>query len=149
MIRFAAPIVLSLSFMTAAFAQTPEPAPAPAAATAPAARPTPGSYTGTFQEKDGSRSADVKMTIRHITRDGRVTGTMQTDHPRKACAKRLPLNGMILPPGKGGGMRLTVDDGAPAGCRRIYYVTTAADGNVSGTFIDGRSETRRAAKKGS
>src|SRR4051812_1406809 len=67
-------------------------------------------YAGTVQQQGGKRSSDLKMTIRHVTTDGRVTAPVAATHPRKICSKRLPMNGVVLPEGV---MRLTVDDAAP------------------------------------
>ena len=106
--------------------------------------PAPGDYSGTVQEWGGGGSSEVKLNIRNITRDGRVTGRVQATYPRKACAKSLPLSGITLPEG---GMRLEVDAGAPDGCERIYNVK-AESGTVTGTYIDAvRARTRKPASR--
>ena len=92
----------------------------------------PGSYSGKVTEEGGKGTADIKMDIKHITADGRVTARVQSSHARKACAASLPLNGIVLPAGD---MRLEVDDGAPDGCERVYMLKLAGTG-VSGTYID-------------
>ena len=125
MIRLTA-VVLSAAFVTGAAAQSP----APASATP---RITPGDYTGRLQEEGGSRTAEIKVNVKHVTNDGRVTATVQSTHDRKACAARLPLNGIILPDGD---VRAEVNDGAPEGCERIYHLRTTGGGTLSGKFID-------------
>ena len=92
----------------------------------------PGSYSGKMTEEGGKGTADVKMDIKHVTADGRVTARVQSSHARKSCAASLPLNGIVLPTGE---MRLEVDDGAPEGCERVYMLKLAGTG-VSGTYID-------------
>ena len=125
--------VLFVSFATGAFAQN-QPNQSPAANQTAAATIKPGLYSGrVVDEKKGTRSADVKITVKGITDDGRVTARVQASHARKSCQKSLPLNGLVLPDGK---MRLEVSDGAPTGCARIYNVTLVPGGTVSGTFID-------------
>ena len=99
----------------------------------------PGNYSGRIQEQNGPGSAEVKMHIRHITADGRVTATMESTHARKSCGAKLALNGIILPDGV---MRLTVDDGAPKGCERVYNVKVAGS-DVTGTFIDAAKPLRK------
>jgi hypothetical protein len=123
MTRTLSAIVLSASFAMAASAQTPS----------PAAKPTTGDFSGSLQEEGGSRSSDVKLNIKHITADGRVTARVQGAHPNKACGASLPASGIVQ---KDGSMRLEVDAGAPEGCERIYMIKSASGGSVSGTFID-------------
>jgi hypothetical protein len=142
MMRLFSFLLLFVSFIASAFAQTQTPASA-AAAIAAAKGIAPGNYAGTVQEQGGTRSANIKMTIRDVTADGRVTATVESDNTRASCAKRLPLNGLVLPEGN---MRLTVDDGAPEGCERLYNVKVSA-GSVSGTFIDGKGAAKKAIKK--
>ena len=136
--RFLGASILFASFIASAAAQdtTPPVADAP--------RPTAGTYSGSVQQADGTRSAKVKMTIRDITTDGRVTGNMQTSHRLKSCTKRLPMSGTVE---KDGGMRLEVEAGAPERCARIYNVKVES-GGVSGTFIDGDKTLNRTARKG-
>ena len=132
--RFAALLLLSAASVTGAFAQSQTPA--SAAASIEAARGiTERDYAGTVQEQGGKRSSDVKMTIRDVTTDGRVTATVAGTHARKACAKRLPMNGIVLPEGL---MRLTADDGVPSGCERVYHLKVTSAGGLSGTFFNGR-----------
>lgn len=126
-------LVLLLSFTGGAAAQIRAPDPAAKAAVQP------GNYAGRIQEQNGSGSAEIKMHIRHVTADGRVTATVQSKHARKACAARLPLNGIIQPDGV---MRLQVDDGAPEGCERVYNVKVEG-GDVSGTYIDAVKPVRK------
>ena len=129
---------LLLSFAAGAAAQQ-------AGAPASGPRPTPGEYSGSLQEWAGSRSSDVKLNIRHITADGRVTARVSANYTgiRKVCAKALPASGITLPDGT---MRLEVDAGAPDGCERIYNVK-AEGGSLSGTFIDAvRAGARQRAK---
>ena len=137
MIRLSSVLVLCASFATGALAQQSN-APAPASA-----RAAPGEYSGTLQEWAGSGSSAVKLNIRNITADGRVTGHARSTHSRKACAGRLPLSGITLPDG---GMRLEVNAGAPDGCERIYNVK-AESGSLSGTYIDAARARRRAASR--
>ena len=136
MMRLAGLLLLSISLSASAANQDP-------AANADAkAQLKPGVYSGQLQEDGGgTRTADVKITLRNITTDGRVTARVQSNHNRKACAKTLPLNGLVLPDG---GMRLEVADGAPAGCERLYTVKLDPAGTVSGTFQD---STKQRAKK--
>ena len=122
--RFFQGIVI-LAFFTAAAPAQSQPS--------PTARPTPGDYSGTLQEEGGTRSSEVKLNIKHITDDGRITATVQATHALKPCTQRLPANG-IFP--KEGGMRLEVNDGAPDGCERIYHIKSASGGALTGTYID-------------
>jgi hypothetical protein len=136
--------LILVSFTAGAFAQsTPSQTPASAAAAVAAARGiATGNYAGRVQEQSSARSAEVKMNIRHVTADGRVTATVESPHARPSCAKRLPLNGIVLPDGD---MRLTVDDGAAEGCERTYHVKVAPGGGLSGTYLDGRAPAGKAA----
>ena len=112
MMRAPAFLVLFISFMSGALAQT-------AAPGATGSRPAAGDYSGTVQEWAGGGSSDIKLNIRNITADGRVTGHVAASGGRKSCAKSLPLSGITLPDGA---MRLEVNAGAPEGCERIYNV---------------------------
>ncbi len=123
MTRTLSVFVLSATFAMGAAAQT---------STSPA-KPSPGDYAGSLQEEGGSRASDVKLNIKHITADGRVTARVQGAHPNKACGASLPASGTVQ---KDGTMRLEVDAGAPEGCERIYMIKSASGGSVSGTFID-------------
>lgn len=126
--------MLSLASISSVYAQSQTPESAAAsiqAATGIAER----DYAGTVQQQGGKRSSNLKMTIRDVTTDGRVTATVAATHPRKACAKRLPMNGIVLPEGL---MRLTVDDGVPQGCERVYNLKVTSDGGLSGTYFNGR-----------
>ena len=136
MIRIFSVLALSAAFASAALAQQSN-APAPGSA-----RPAAGEYSGTLQEWAGGGSADVKLHIRNVTADGRVTGHAQTTGSRKMCNKRLPLSGITLPDG---GMRLEVNAGAPDGCERIYNVK-AESGSLSGTYIDAVRARRPASR---
>lgn len=139
MMRYLGFVVLLVSFIGAASAQIRAPDPAARAEIKP------GNYSGRVQEKNGSGSAEIKMNIRHVTTDGRVTGTVESTHARKSCGKRLGLNGIIQADGE---MRLTVDDGAPEGCERVYNVKVAG-GGVTGTYIDAAKSVRKKKEKAS
>ena len=141
--RFAGLLLLSAASITGAYAQSQTPESA-AAAIAAATGIAEGDYAGRVQEQGGKRSVDMKMTIRDVTTDGRVTATVAATHPRATCAKRLPMNGIVLPEGL---MRLTVDDGVPAGCERVYHVKVASGGSLSGTFFNGRVAPARSASR--
>jgi hypothetical protein len=135
MLRITAVVVLSTCFAGAAIAQAPASSsnvPSPSAV----GRPTPGDYSGTLQQEGGAGSSQVKLHIKHITADGRVTARVQSAYASKACAGALPASGIITKDGVG--MRLEVDAGAPEGCQRIYNIKTAGGGSVSGTYIDAR-----------
>ncbi|HYC49430.1 MAG TPA: hypothetical protein VED01_28465, partial [Burkholderiales bacterium] len=95
--------------------------------------PALGDYSGTLQQEGGGGTSDVKLTIRHVTADGRVTARAQASHALKPCTAVLQSNGVLL---KEGGMRLEVNDGAPEGCERIYHIKSASGGRLSGTYID-------------
>jgi hypothetical protein len=131
MVRIGA-LFLSVSCVATALAQTPAGstnAPSPATT----ARIAPGSFAGKLQEEKGKMSSDVKLTIKDVTKDGRVTARMQATHARAACAANLPANGLVLPDGT---VRLEVNDGVPEGCERIYNLKFAG-ASVSGTFVGG------------
>ena len=117
-----------------------------ASSSASGTRPTAGSYSGTLQQEGGSGTSDIKLNIKHITADGRVTARIQAANAGKACGASLPASGIIT---KEGGIRLEVDAGAPEGCERIYNLQNVSAGSVSGTFIQGkrRGSTRGDAKK--
>ena len=141
--RFAGLLLLSAASITGAYAQSQTPA--SAAASIEAARGiAERDYAGTVQEQGGKRSSNLKMTIRDVTADGRVTATVAATHPRKSCAKRLPMNGIVLPEGM---MRLTVDDGVPQGCQRVYHLKVTSAGGLSGTFFNGRVAPKQAASR--
>lgn len=131
MMRLAGLLLLSISLSASAANNDP-------AANAKAdATLKPGVYSGQLQEDGGTRTADVKITLRDITTDGRVTARVQSSHTRKSCTKALPLNGLVLPDG---GMRLEVAAGAPEGCARLYTVRMDPAGTVAGTFQDARKQ---------
>lgn len=132
--HYAALLLLSAASITGAYAQSQTPASAAASIKA-AAGIAEGNYAGTVQEQSGKRTSNLKLTIRDVTTDGRVTGTMEATHPRANCAAPLPVNGIVMPEGL---MRLTADDGVPKGCERVYNVTVASGGTLSGTFFNGR-----------
>jgi hypothetical protein len=138
-------LILFASFISSAMAQeTTAPAPAPSAAAASGERPSPGNYSGRIQEAEGKRTAQIKMNIRDITQDGRITATVQSTHRLKSCAKRLPASGIVLPEG---GMRLEVNAGAPDRCERVYNLNVAGANTVSGTFIDADKTLDRKPKR--
>jgi hypothetical protein len=137
--RFSALLLLSAASITGAYAQSQTPESAAAAIQA-ATGIAEGNYAGTVQQQGGKRSSDLKMTIRDVTTDGRVTATVAATHPRRACAKRLPMNGIVLPEGL---MRLTVDDGVPKGCERVYNLKVTPGGGLSGTYFNGRTAPKQ------
>ena len=141
--RFSALLLLSAASITCAYAQSQTPESAAAAVQA-ATGIAEGDYAGTVQQQRGKRSSDLKMTIRDVTTDGRVTATGAATHPRKACAKRLPMNGIVMPEGV---MRMTVDDGVPTGCERVYHLKVTSGGALSGTYFNGRTAPRDAVSK--
>ena len=124
--RFVRLLVLSTSFAIAGVAHGQASGPA-------GARPSPGDYSGKLQEEGGSGSSDVKLNIKHITADGRVTARVQGTHPLQPCTTSLPASGLVL---KDGTVRLEVDAGAPEGCERIYNLKSVSAGALSGTYID-------------
>jgi len=131
-------LFLSCSFIGGALEQSTTAAPSQATISPAAiAQIKPGSYSGKLTEEGGKGSADIKMDIKHVTADGRVTARVQSSHARKACAASLPLNGIVLPSAE---MRLEVDDGAPDGCERVYNVKLAGS-SMSGTYIDAVTRT--------
>ena len=132
--------LLFASLATGAIAQTQSPNTSPAVNAAAVANIKPGDYSGRLSDAKG-RSADVKIALKHITADGRVSARVTSSDVQKSCAKPLPLNGLVLPDGT---MRLDVDDGAPTGCQRIYNVRLEPGGKASGTFID--APEKRASK---
>ena len=129
--RLSSVLVFSVLVTTGAAAQN-------TAQSAGGAAPAPGEYSGSVQEWGGSGSSDIKLNIRNITRDGRVTARVQATYPRKGCARNLPASGIVLPDG---GMRLEVAAGVPEGCERIYNVKVDP-GTVSGTYVDARRSRR-------
>lgn len=143
MVRSFGVLLLSVSCVATALAQSPAASTnAPSAATA--ARITTGSYTGKVQQEHGKLTSDLKLAIRDVTKDGRVTARMQASHPLAVCAANLPANGLVLPDGS---VRLTVNDGAPEGCERIYHLKFAGGNSVSGTFIAGPAATKSKSAK--
>ena len=126
--RMASLVFVTAFFAASAWAQKPAPQ-----AASPGPAPALGDYSGTLQQEGGGGTSDVKMNIKHVTQDGRVTARVQAAHPLKPCTANLPANGLVL---KDGGMRLEVNDGAPEGCERIYQIKSASGGRLSGTYID-------------
>ena len=121
-------VVLAFS-SSAAFAQ------AKAAQPGKFQAPPPGSYSGSIKATAGSASSDVKLDIRDVTKDGRVTSRVSASgYKNPACGKNLPASGIMLDDNS---MRLEVDAGAPEGCERVYNVK-ASGGQLSGTFIEGK-----------
>ena len=137
MMRVTGALVLFVSFMAGALAQT-------STTGTPGSPPAPGDYSGTVQEWAGSGTSDVKLHIRDITADGRVTGRVQVSNGRKSCARNLPVSGIVTKDGSS--MRLEVNAGAPEGCERIYNIKAEA-GAVSGTYIEGVKSIRSSAKR--
>lgn len=145
--RYAGLLLLSAVSVTGAFAQSQSPSQTPqtaAASITAAAGIAEGDYAGTVQEQGGKRTSNLKMTIRDVTTDGRVTATVEATHPRASCAKRLPMNGIVLPEGL---MRLTVDDGVTKGCERVYHLKVTSGGGLSGTFFNGRVAPKKSASR--
>ena len=145
--RYAGILLLSAASIPGAYAQSQSPAQTPQTAAASIKAATgiaEGDYAGTVQEQGGKRTSDLKMTIRDVTTDGRVTATVEATHPRATCAKRLPLNGIVLPEGL---MRLTVDDGVPKGCERVYHLKVTSGGGLSGTLFNGRVAPKKSASR--
>jgi hypothetical protein len=102
--------------------------------------PAPGSYSGSLKDTAGARSSDVKLDIKNVTTDGRVTARVAaTNTANPACAKNLPASGVML---NDNSMRLEVDAGAPDGCERVYNVK-AAGGTLSGTFVDDKGAAKK------
>jgi hypothetical protein len=132
--RFTGLLLLSVASISSVYAQsqTPESAAASVQAASGIAE---GDYAGTVQQQGGKRSSNLKMTIRDVTTDGRVTATVAATHRRAVCARRMPMNGIVLPEGL---MRLTVDDGAPEGCARVYNLKVTSGGGLSGTYFNGK-----------
>ena len=105
--------------------------------------PAPGSYSGTLKAGTGSASSDVKLDVRNVTKDGRVTAHVSaTNNANPACAKSLPASGIML---RDSSMRLEVDAGAPEGCERVYNVK-ASGGSLSGTFVESAKAKGKAKK---
>jgi hypothetical protein len=121
-------VVLAFS-STAAFAQ------AKAAMPGQFQAPPPGSYSGSIKTSAGSGMSDVKLDIKDVTKDGRVTSRVTASgYKNPLCGKNLPASGIML---NDNSMRLEVDAGAPEGCERVYNVT-ASGGQLSGTYIEGK-----------
>jgi hypothetical protein len=121
-------VVLAFS-STAAFAQ------AKAALPGKFQAPAPGSYSGSIKSAAGTGVSDVKLDIKNVTKDGRVTSRISaTGHRNPACGTNLPASGIMLDDNS---MRLEVDAGAPEGCERVYNVT-ASGGQLTGTYIEGK-----------
>ena len=143
MLRTIATLVLAVSFTGTAIAADKAAASSgatPSASSQP--RPGAGDYSGKLNAEGGAGSSDVKLSIKDITKDGRVTARVTATHSRKACAASLPASGIVT---KEGGMRLEVDAGVPEGCERIYNITSASGGSLQGTYIE--TAGRGASKK--
>ena len=126
-------VVLAFS-STAAFAQ------AKAAQPGKFQAPPPGSYSGSIKNTAGAATSDVKLDIKDVTKDGRVTSRVTASgYKNPACGKNLPASGIMLDDNS---MRLEVDAGAPDGCERVYNVT-ASGGQLTGTFVEGRTGTTK------
>ena len=92
-----------------------------------------GTYTARVDEK--ANAPGVDLTVKHITDDGRITGTIREHRGGPMCGMPLPANGRVL---KDGGVRVEVNDGAPEGCERTYLLQRAADGGLTGTVVRGK-----------
>ena len=122
-------VVLAFS-SSAAFAQ------AKAALPGKFQAPAPGSYSGSIKATTGSATSDVKLDIKDVTKDGRVTSRVTASgYKNPACGKNLPASGIMLDDNS---MRLEVDAGAPDGCERVYNVK-ASGGQLTGTFVESKS----------
>jgi hypothetical protein len=121
--------ILFLSSISTALAQ------AKAAQPGQFTAPSPGSYSGSLKDANGARTSDVKLEIRDVTKDGRVTARLSATNTSPECAKPRPASGIML---NDNSMRLEVEAGAPEGCARTYTVK-AESGALSGTFVDARS----------
>ena len=103
---------------------------------APMASPIgPGTYSGTLQQEGGAGTSNVKLDVKHVTPDGRITARAQAKDAPAMCRGNLPANGLVL---KDGTMRFEVNDGVSEGCERIYLITSASGGNLTGTYIAAR-----------
>src|SRR5687767_13633678 len=69
--------------------------------------PAPGSYSGSIKSTTGSAMSDVKLDIKDVTKDGRVTSRVTASgYKNPACGKNLPASGIML---EDNSMRLEVD----------------------------------------
>ena len=91
-----------------------------------------GTYTTSAEH--GPKSSGADLFIKHITPDGRITGTVREHRKGAMCGVALPANGVLLKDGK---VRVEVNDGAPEGCERTYLLERTPDGGLSGTTIHG------------
>ena len=138
MLRHACIAVVLAFSSTGAFAQ------AKAALPGKFEAPAPGSYSGSIRDAAGARSSDIKLDIKNVTKDGRVSARVSaTNTANPACGKSLAASGIMLDDNS---MRLEVDAGAPEGCERVYTVK-ASGGSLSGTFVDGKPAAKAPAKK--
>ena len=102
--------------------------------------PAPGTYSGSIKEASGTRSSDVKLDVKNVTKDGRVTARVSASNmANPACGNNLPASGIMLADSS---MRLEVDAGAPEGCERVYIVK-ASGGTLSGTFSDAKTAAKK------
>ena len=93
-----------------------------------------GTYTARADDK--ANAPGVDLIVKHITADGRITGTVLEHRGGPMCGKPMPANGRVA---KDGGVRVDVNDGAPEGCERTYVLTRAADGGLTGTVVRGKT----------
>ena len=91
-----------------------------------------GTYVATVPQ--GEKPAGVDLTIKHITPDGRITGTVREHRGGPMCGMSLPANGLLL---KDGEVRIEVNDGAPEGCERTYLLKRSGDGRLTGETVRG------------
>lgn len=110
---------LLLGFSIAAHAQTPQPLAL-------------GTYTAGAHE--AGKASGTDLVIKHITTDGRITGTVHEHRAGPMCGVPLPANGTIL---KNREIRVEVNDGAPKGCERTYLLERMADGSLKGEMVRG------------
>jgi hypothetical protein len=89
-----------------------------------------GTYVATVPQ--GQKPDGVDLTIKDITPDGRITGTVREHRGGPMCGMPMPANGLLL---KDGDVRIEVSDGAPAGCERTYLLKRTADGRLTGEAV--------------
>jgi len=125
MMRITGFIIASTFVAASAFAQQ-----QPAAVASPIG---PGTYSGTLQQDGGAGTTNVKLDVKHVTPDGRITARAQAKDAPAMCRGNLPANGLVL---KDGTIRFEVNDGVSEGCERIYLISGASGGNLTGTYVE-------------
>jgi hypothetical protein len=89
-----------------------------------------GTYTAGVHEN--RKASGVDLVIKHITTDGRITGTVREHRAGPMCGMPLPANGLIL---KNGEVRVEVNAGAPEGCEHTYFLGRMANGSLKGEMV--------------